>query len=451
MPPSPPSHGPDRTHILATTLALVLLGGSLSLMVTLLWQSPQLESQAILPATSFIALLVGVRLALWMAYAPLQTQIPDSDLPTLTLVIPAFNEGEAVQTAIESALDSDYPADRLQVIVVDDGSTDDTWRHVQEAVAGHDGRARALKLPKNMGKRHALFEGLSLAQTDLVATLDSDSRLERGSLRALVLPMVCRPNVGAVAGKVMVENRSTNFITRMLGVRYILGFDLIRAYQSQLGTVWCCPGALQAYRRAVIAPLLSAWRDQRFLGAQCTNGDDHAMTNNVLALGWDTVYQSNARVHTLVPETYLGLTRMYTRWGRSATREGLRALLFAPKRAWLLGGVKGAWVLLDALLQPLGILARFLVLALLLSWLNRDPTAVLGLLGGAGLGALIYAAIYLRSERSKEVVFGVCYAFFALMALCWVQPYATLTVRGNRWLTRSASAKNSVPQSPTGT
>ena len=69
--------------------------------------------------------------------------------------------------------------------------------------------------------------------------------------------------VAGVAGKVSVYNRYDNVLTRMLGVRYILGFDFIRAYQSVLKTVWC-PGALQAYRLSVIAPKLSAWRDQRF-------------------------------------------------------------------------------------------------------------------------------------------------------------------------------------------
>jgi len=333
-------------------------------------------------------------------------------------------------------MQSNYPAEKLQLIVVDDGSTDDTWAHIQHACASFSQRIKTLRLATNRGKRHALYEGFSAAESDVVATLDSDSTLEADSLRNLVAPMLKSPKVGAVAGKVLVQNRNQSLITRMLGVRYILGFDFVRAYQSELKTVWCCPGALQAYRRNIIAPELERWRDQRFLGARCTNGDDHAMTNTVLRLGYDSVYQSNATVETIVPHTYGQLTRMYTRWGRSATREGIRALLFAPRRSVTMGGWKAAFMLIDAIMQPVTILGRLLFLAGSMFVALQYPAVLVGAAALTGLFALVYAAIFIRSERSREWVFCICYAYFALFALAWVQPYATMTVRGNKWLTR---------------
>lgn len=384
--------------------------------------------------------IILVRVALWIGYRPVPPRpADDPTLPTLTVVVPAFNEGSGVVDTVESLLASDYPRDRLRVIVVDDGSTDDTGPALDEAharlLARGEARFEVVHLPANAGKRHALYAGLSRATSELVATVDSDSVARPDTLRALVAPFA-DPRIAAVAGRVMVLNRFANLLTRMLHVRYLLGFDFVRAYQSRLGTVWCCPGALQCYRLALIRPHLERWRDQRFLGARCTNGDDHALTNLVLSLGYDTRYQQNAEVYTIVPETYRRLCKMYIRWGRSTTREGLRALAFTPRRAVSRGLLAGPLIALDALSQPLAIALRLVSIAggawLLLAsppWLLR--TALV-----STLFALPYAFVYLRSERSTDVLFGVLYGWFALFGLFWVQPFATLTLRRNGWLTR---------------
>ena len=434
-PPHPPPLPPRlrrwaAASALGLALGLAILG--LGRLLTGAW------------APAFAVTVAGVfglawssRLALWWGYRPLQLRADErARLPGLTVVIPAYNEGEMVLETIGSVLASHYPADRLRVIAVDDGSDDDTGAHLEAAAARWPRRVEVLRLPTNRGKRHALHAGFGRAQTELVATIDSDCVVAADALAHLVAPLVRDRRVAAVAGKVTAHNRRQNLLTRMLAVRYVLGFDFVRAYQSRLRTVWCCPGAIQAYRRAVIAPHLDAWRDQRFLGARCTNGDDHAMTNLVLSQGWDSAYQSNAVVRTVVPATYARLCGMYVRWGRSATREGLRAMAWAPLRAAERGGVHGALVLLDAALQPLTIGLRLVGPFAAAAALWLDPALVLQ---GAALTtavALGYCGVYLRSERSPATFFGLLYAWFAMIALPWVQPFATLTVRRNGWLTR---------------
>jgi hyaluronan synthase len=379
----------------------------------------------------------ALRACLWWRYRPVApTEADPQRMPRVTVVVPAFNEAEQVSRCLESILASAYPTDRLEVVVVDDGSTDGTWRAIEAVRAVHPTRLVAIRLPRNRGKRHALYAGFARASGEVVVTVDSDCSLPPESLPALVLPFLRDPRVGAVAGRVLPLNRRENLLTRMLGVRYLLGFDFVRAYQSQLRTVWCCPGALQAYRREVISGLLDAWRDQRFLGRRCTNGDDHALTSAVLRLGYDTAYQSTATVYTLVPATYGRLVRMYLRWGRSATREGLLALGFTGQRAKRLGGLHGALVALDGLLQPLGILLRIAGLGAGLAVLCTSPLALLhGMLLTATF-AVVQVAICWRSERSREAWLGVAYAIFAMLALPWIQPLATLTVRHSGWLTR---------------
>jgi hyaluronan synthase len=379
---------------------------------------------------------LALRIGLWLAYRPVAAPPSDAALPTLTVVVPAYNEGPGVERTLNSILASNYPPDRLRVIAVDDGSTDDTGPALDRARTRLGARLTVIHLPRNRGKRAALYEGFTRATSDVLATVDSDSIVEPDTLRHLVAPLVARPEVAGVAGRVVAWNRAKNLLTRMLHVRYVLGFDFVRAYQSQLGTVWCCPGALQAYRTRVVAPHLDAWRDQRFLGAPCTNGDDHAMTNLVLRLGYDTVYQATATVHTLVPERYGKLCKMYIRWARSATREGFRALRFTPRRALAKGPLRGAAIVVDALAQPVAIVSRCLSV-LGGAWLAfASPLWLLRSLFVATLFALPYALVFLRSERSTDVCFGVLYGWFALFGLFWIQPFATFTVRRRGWMTR---------------
>jgi hyaluronan synthase len=400
----------------------------------------------LLPAISLgVGLTLTFRIALWWRYRPIPRAATPT-LPSLTVVVPAYNEGAGVSRTLESLLASDYPRDRLRVIAVNDGSKDDTGEALDSTLrrlraAGED-RLEVIHLPENRGKRHALHAGLTRATSDLVATVDSDSVVAPETLAHLVAPMR-DPTVGGVAGKVLVLNRGQNLLTRMLHVRYVLGFDFIRAYQSMLRTVWCCPGALQCYRRELIAPHLDRWLAQTFLGARCTNGDDHALTNIVLSLDHDTRYQSTALVYTVVPHRYTKLAKMFLRWARSATREGLRALRFVPRRGLGLTkrrGLLGAWLGLgmafDALMQPLTIALR-VASVLGGSWLLfASPVWLLRSLCASTLLALPWATIYLRSERDSDVLFGILYGWYAIFALFWIQPLAVLTVRKNGWMTR---------------
>ena len=373
------------------------------------------------------------RVALWIRYRAAPAISDDTALPSLTVVIPAFNEGAMVTRSILSAIASDYPAALLRVICVDDGSADDTYAHMERARALHPERVDLLRFPQNRGKRDALHAGLQRARSEVVVTLDSDSVLLPGTLRSLVAPFAS-PGVGAVAGCVRVYNRGANLLTRMLAVRYLLGFDFARAYQSQLRTVFCVPGALAAYRRAAVAPHLDAWRDQRFMGRQCTNGDDHAMTNLVLRQDLEVRYQADAVVLTVVPDTWARLARMYVRWARSNVRESWLWMSFGLRRARR----RGEWLAwLDGVVHFVQIPARIWVGVLSTALWVASPGLLVRALAATTIVAAIYALITLRTERGTESVLGILYGWMALLTMQWIYPWAALTVHHNRWLTRA--------------
>ena len=390
---------------------------SLLLRPTILWVSMGL-------------LLLVFRTSLWLRYRayPAASAV---DAPTLTVIIPAYNEGRMVEKSIASVVHDEYPKQRLQIIVVDDGSRDDTWFYIERAAQRHPHLITAVRFERNRGKRAALAEGFRRARGDVLVTIDSDSVIEPGTLLAMAGPFR-NPRVGAVAGKVSVYNRFDGLLPRMLHVRFTLSFDFLRSAQSTHGTVYCCPGALAAYRAAAVHEALERWEHQRFLGAPCTYGEDRALTNFILAAGYDSVYQKSAVVHTVVPDAYVKLCKMYLRWDRSYVREEIRFARIVWKRPL------GARVisLFDTTVTNLRFPIAYTSLGLFAVYSIQDPTTLLRMLMGIGLISTFYMLYFLKSERSWEFVYGVLYAYFSFFTLLWIFPYAALTVRSRSWLTR---------------
>jgi hyaluronan synthase len=375
-------------------------------------------------------MLLVFRTMLWFTYRPHPAATLDN-APNMTVVIPAYNEGAMVAQAIDSIAQAHYPAERLEIIVVDDGSRDDTWEHIQLAAARHGGRVQAIRLERNMGKREALAAGFRRGRGDVFVTVDSDSVVSPNALLELAGPFV-RKRVGVVAGKVLVYNRREGIIPRMLHVRFTLAFDFLRAYQSTFGTVYCSPGALSAFRASAVKTVLEPWVKQRFLGAAATIGEDRALTNDIMRLGYDSVYQRDAVVFTVVPTTYGKLSRMFLRWNRSFIREELRFSLIVWKRPLVARLIS----LCDLTITNLRYPVKFLAVVLLGVWFLSDALVLPRVLVAVGAVSFFYSLYYLRSERSFNVLYGVLFEYFSFFLLFWVFPWAVLTVRTRGWLTR---------------
>lgn len=374
--------------------------------------------------------LLLFRTLLWFTYKPFPLATM-ADAPRLSVVIPAYNEGPMVAKSIDSIVAARYPADRLEIFVVDDGSRDDTWAHIEQAVARHGARVKALRHTTNLGKREALATGFRQATGDVFVTVDSDSVVSRDALLALAAPFA-NSRVGVVAGKVLVYNQRAGLIPRMLYVRFMLAFDFIRAYQSTFGTVYCSPGALSAYRASAVRQVMDKWLHQTFLGVRATIGEDRAMTNDVMRLGYDSVYQSNAMVLTVVPTRYRQLCKMFLRWNRSFIREEVRLLLVLPHRPL----IPRLMAIFDCTVTNLRYPVMGLAMVLLALEVAYHPLTLPRLLVSMGLVAGLYSLYYLRSERSLQFVYGIVFEYFSFFLMFWIFPWAFLTVRAKGWLTR---------------
>jgi hyaluronan synthase len=381
----------------------------------------------------------------YRSYAPL----PDNALPTITVVIPAYNEGRQILDTVRSVMNSRYPAEKMQVICVDDGSKDDTWQWMQMAKQEFSLRVRLIRQPFNRGKRHALMTGFSEASGVVYVTIDSDSEVLPDTLRHLVSPLVSDPRVGAVAGNVRVLNLSEGAIPKMLEVSFVSAFDFLRSGQSVYGGVFCTPGALSAYQAEVITPHLSNWVNQTFMGSPAAIGEDRALTNLVLGCGFRVVYQREAVVMTKIPITFKGLRRMMLRWARSNVRENLVMLSFITGRFRPSDSGSG-WVRLFSATQlfrmTMGEATKFALVAQL--YLAFVPTLML-MAVGCIISALLPALVYQwRYGGWFGWRWAIPYAFFWLFCLCWISLWGLVTAPRSGWLTRELAKGAIQPKLP---
>lgn len=433
---------PGRGHRILVGSAIVLglaailfamLHGELFRPIRQSIEAGNLSASVLKPSLIWISmglLMLTLRTLLWFSYRPFAPAKYVS-APTMTVVIPAYNEGPMVEQSIESVAAARYPRDQLEILVVDDGSTDDTWTYIQRAAARHPGLVSAVRLDRNQGKRAALATGFRAARGAILVTIDSDSVIESGALLAMAGPFR-DPRVGAVAGKVSALNRDQGIIPRMLHVSYVLSFDFQRSVQSTYRTVYCCPGALAGYRASVVREVLEPWLAQRFLGVRCTYGEDRALTNAILECKFDTVYQGSAVVHTLVPDTYTKLCKMYLRWDRSYVREEIR---FA-RIVWNRPLVPMLLAVIEKLITNLRFPVAWIATVMLAVIAVSDPMALVRVLLAIGIGAGFFMLYYVYTERSMRFMHGILYAYFAFFALWWIFPYAIMTVRSRSWMTR---------------
>ncbi len=383
----------------------------------------------ILWATMGYTLLI-FRTLLWFGYKQ-KPRCTFDEAPPLTVVIPAYNEGRMVEQTIYSVAAAHYPKDRIEIIVVDDGSRDDTWDYMQKAALKHPDLVRTIRFKENKGKRAALAEAFRIAKGEILVTIDSDSVIERNALLELAGPFR-DPSIGAVAGKVVALNRKNNFIARMLHVRFILSFDFLRAVQSTYGSVYCCPGALSAYRASVVREVLDAWLNQTFLGEKCTYGEDRSMTNFIFSCGYNSAYQRTAVVHTVVPETYSKLCKMFLRWDRSYIKEEIRLVGLIRKRPLPARMIS----IIDCFITNLRFPISYMALGLLIYFSIQNPMTLLRVLFMIGFVSTVNIIYYLRIEKSWDFIYGILYSYFAFFTLFWIFPYALATVRSRSWMTR---------------
>ena len=353
---------------------------------------------------------------------------PLAELPTMTVVVPVRNEEEHIARTLRQLMESDYPRERLQVVAVDDHSSDRSLSVMREQQKTYPDLV-VLGMEKSAGKRHALAAGVALATGQIITFIDSDSFLQPDALRKLV-NRFSDPQVAAVTGHCDVENVWSNFLTRMQTVRYFVAFRVMKAAESVFDSVTCLSGPIAGYRREVLQEILPEWLSQTFMGRPATFGDDRSLTNSLLRRGYKVVYEAEARVTTLVPEKHGVFLRQQLRWKRSWFRESLIAASFMWRRQPLMA----LSFYLGFLLPLLG--PAIVVRALIYVPLVQHTSPLMYIVGIALMSALM-SSTYLLYKRSRLWLYGTAFCFYYMFVLVWQTPWAVLTCWRNEWATRS--------------
>ncbi|HYT40387.1 MAG TPA: bifunctional polysaccharide deacetylase/glycosyltransferase family 2 protein, partial [Acidimicrobiia bacterium] len=218
--------------------------------------------------------------------------------PPVSIIVPAYNEEVGIAAAVRSLAGNDYPT--LEVIVVDDGSTDGTSAVV---AAIDDSRVRLIRQP-NAGKPAALNTGIAAAHHDVIVMVDGDTIFEPDTIRHLVAALA-DPTVGAVAGNTKVGNRR-GMLGRWQHIEYVMGCNLDRRMYEALDCIMVVPGAIGAFRRQALTEVGGVSAD--------TLAEDTDLTMAINRAGWRVVFESRARAWTEVPTSLRQLWRQRYRW-----------------------------------------------------------------------------------------------------------------------------------------
>lgn len=414
-----------RLMVRLTAVAIIVLSMSMVLglrwgNITYYWYQPLTNLYSIA-----IAGFILSRFMLSLCY-----RVPkDTDIsPTVSIIITAFNEEDAIYRTVECCYAIDYPQSLFDVIVVDDGSSDGTIAEIERAQQVWPS-LKLVAFERNKGKREAMAAGARLAQGEILVYVDSDSFLRSDGVRKIVQGF-SDPRVAAVAGHTEVANVTINSLTKMQQARYYVAFRVIKAAESVFGTVTCCPGCFSAYRRSCMMEVLDQWLGQHFLGVQATFGDDRSLTNYLLRK-YRVIYSADAIATTIVPERHKQFLKQQLRWKKSWFRETLIAATFMWKKPPL-----AAIAFYAQLLFP--IIAPLLILRICL-WLpvaNGDFVSPAVYLLGTVLIGLMFSAYYLFWKSGRYWIYGLYFTLYYLIFLVWQMPYAIATQRDNRWGTR---------------
>lgn len=239
-------------------------------------------------------------LVLILASVHMRRPEPKADYaPAVSVIIPAYNEEKVITQTVRSILAFDHKGE-MEVLVIDDGSTDATSARVREI---NDPRVRLFTIP-NGGKAHALQYGTERAKHEFLVFLDGDTQFDRAAVREL-LAGFRDPKLGAVSGHARVGN-TRKFLAKCQDLEYVCGFNLDRRAYDVWNCITVVPGAISAFRASAIREAGGFSFD--------TLAEDTDLTLAIHRSGYRIGYRRAAVAYTEAPETFRALAKQRFRW-----------------------------------------------------------------------------------------------------------------------------------------
>ncbi len=232
------------------------------------------------------------------------------ELPAVSLMIPAHNEGIVISQTLQALLRLTYPRDRLEILVINDGSTDDTACKVR-AIAAKDPRVRLFDVPAEFaarGKSAALNRGLKECRHDIIGIFDADNLPEPDSVWHLACQLVADPDLGAVIGKFRCINKKKNVLTRFINLESLAFQWIVQAGRWRLLRMSTLPGTNYLIRRSLLEEL-GGWDEQALT-------EDAEMSIRIYQAGYLIKFIPYAVTWEQEPETLRVWFKQRVRWAR---------------------------------------------------------------------------------------------------------------------------------------
>lgn len=250
------------------------------------------------------------------------SDIDVANWPTVTVLIAAHNEEAVISGSIKALLEVDFPADKLDIVPVNDRSTDRTREIIDKFVALHPDRIHPFhRLDGKPGKAAALKDVTMTVTSDIIVVFDADYIPSKGLIKQLVSAFF-DPEVGAVMGRVVPLNVGTNLLTRLLDLERSAGYQVDQQARMNLKLVPQYGGTVGGVRMRALHSI-GGWHDDVL-------AEDTDLTFRLLLRGWKTVYQNRCECYEEVPESWPVRYRQIKRWAKghnqALTRHGLALL-----------------------------------------------------------------------------------------------------------------------------
>lgn len=261
-----------------------------------------------------------VPLAVYSKYR--EDMVPDPvSFPSLTVLVPAYNEEKVIAQTIEGLIETDYPD--KEIIVIDDGSHDKTL----EIANRYKSKVKVLH-KENGGKASALNYGIAFARGEIIVIVDADTIIGRQALKQIAKGFGTDPHVAAVAGNIKVRNKM-NWLTWCQALEYVAGIEIIRRAFDFFGSITIVPGALGAFRKTALEEAGSYHKD--------TLVEDFDATIKVLKSGFVIQGSTTSTAYTEAPQTLHDFYMQRKRWYRGNVQVLTRHMeaLFNPRYAFL--------------------------------------------------------------------------------------------------------------------
>lgn len=349
--------------------------------------------------------------------------------PNVTFVIPCKNEESAIANTLRKCYQVDYPLDKIEIIAINDGSTDDTLSVLLESQKTIP-NLKIIGWKKNRGKRYSMVTGFLLAQGDIVVQLDSDSYIEPTTFPNLILPFR-NPKISAVCAHADPQNASKNWITRMQAAYYFVSFRILKAGESAYQNVFCCSGCSSAYRKSAVLPVLDKWFQEKFLGRMVTWGEDRSLTSHLLKNGQKTIYTDQVQSYTIVPENIKQLLTQHLRWKKSWIINSIFTSKFIWKKQPFIAFFYYFPLVLISFLTPL-----ITIRALIYLPLFKGVWPLYHVFGVFLITALL--SLYYRTITKVNTYWPYLFvwSFFNLFILSFLMLYALIKIQDRGWGTR---------------